>query len=735
MAPQMDQESETTGRGPKRRRIALACNACRTRKSRCDGQRPTCSTCSQFNFECQYEPSDSSTNVILRKDYVSDLEERLKVVEGALQRHEDLLTGHLSTCTPSDRHHTNARHGAGSTQRMEKDGGIQVDASSLEDPGADDTPTDGLAMTFVDERSSAFFGQSSNITFVRYLLRAISTAWRTKQGGGLPFTQQEPSWDNHVMEVPGEPSPLGIDTHNHVDVSTSVLPPENEIEELLRIYFGIYGLLFPFTHEPTFWKTYNDFKATGFRKVRRTWLGVLNMMFAMASNVDRDRTSSPKKRFEKAYTFYSRAVALCSAPSRRTINLDIVHYLLLVVLYLQGTQRSIQTWTVHGLLVRTAMALGLHCDDAGPNIDPIEQESRRRTWLTMYCLDKVLSVTFGRPPAMPEEYMTMTMPEPWPLSHTVDVQGNVPATEYATDFLGISARLYRIMGLSVTRQYDSNLGRRDLDQDEIAAIQAAGDMRKELQRWGSELPSYLHLCKAGSPILTQTSTINKLRAILTLRYHNVNILVHRPLLCATLRYLAKYDAMSGEQLPYKAQLTMGEAHECIASAEATITIIHSILMADSTGGNNLGVWFFTLYYAFTASLMVCGRMLWARHAGMQNTDAVVASGRSFLHMATEALEKLDKTNSLVQLCVKYINYLSELQDGPISPLTMRRDASVDGMNGTVQQSVDVSFNGYASSLEDMTDINNFFGSSGSFGTLPEISDASILGFLMPPFDE
>ncbi len=34
----------------------------------------------------------------MRKEYVSDLEQRLKDVEYILQRHDDLLTGHLSSC-------------------------------------------------------------------------------------------------------------------------------------------------------------------------------------------------------------------------------------------------------------------------------------------------------------------------------------------------------------------------------------------------------------------------------------------------------------------------------------------------------------------------------------------------------------------------------------------------------------------------------------------------------------
>lgn len=38
----------------KRQRVAVACGSCRLRKSRCDGARPTCSTCAAMHFACAY---------------------------------------------------------------------------------------------------------------------------------------------------------------------------------------------------------------------------------------------------------------------------------------------------------------------------------------------------------------------------------------------------------------------------------------------------------------------------------------------------------------------------------------------------------------------------------------------------------------------------------------------------------------------------------------------------------
>ncbi|KAL7904135.1 C6 transcription factor [Trichoderma velutinum] len=639
----------------KRRRIALACSACRLRKSRCDGRRPSCSTCTTLALECLYEPSDSSTNVLVRKEYVSCLEQRLKDVERALQRHEDLLTGHLFSCSTTLETGSTALSGdrpSFSTARQAGDG-IQLDTPNVEDPGTDEAKTDGLAMIFVDEQTPTFYGESSNIVFTRYLLQAIA---KVKQHGmTVPLKD---TGSTKPISAPRSPK----HSPKTPQLSVSTLPPKEQMDALLTAYFENYGSQFPFLHEPTFRQLYEECKATGFTKVRRTWLGILNMIFALASNVDQSTEPLAKERFKKSYAFFVRAVSLSKESSMQTVSLDIVQYLLLAVLYLQGTQRSIQTWGVHGILVRTAIALGLHSERSGRGLDPIQQEVRRRTWLTIYCLDKLLSVSFGRPPSIPDEYIVVRLPSPW-TSATDIPRYQLEGADISTEFLYSTVRLYQIVGRSVTTQYGMNLGPTDEDMDESTTIQAASAMRQELKRWASSLPSRLSLCEPGSEILLERTDENRLRVILTLRHHFASILIHRPLLCATLRYLTVKEASAGSSLPYRIQLSMIEAQECIRSAEKTIEIVHTVLGVQKTGYSNLGVWFFTLFYVFNSSLIILGRSVLAQHGVYIDDDNTSGPVSSFLTKAVEALDKLDKDNLLINNCTKFIRHFSERRSG------------------------------------------------------------------------
>ncbi len=595
----MDQSAETNGseKPPqKRRRIALACSACRTRKSKCDGARPTCSTCQTLDFSCEYEPSISSTNVIVRRDYVSELEGRVKRLEQAFQRHDNLLTGHLSSCS---------RLPASSFQRPQKATpeaihSIQLDANGLQDPEDDDSRTDGLALTFVDEHAPAYFGESSNVAFTRYLLKAISAVWRVRRPE-TPAGAEDRNAAKSRRAERGVQASSTIERRQSLNLSATELPPPAEMESLIDFYFNGTGLLFPFIHEATFRSTYQELQVSGFSKVRRTWLGLLNMMMAMGSFYDLGDTTSAKDSFERSHTFYSRAVAVCDGLSKRSPNLEIVQYLLLVVLHLQGAQRSTEAWAMHGLLVRAALALGLHVNASWLDMRTVQQESGRRTWLTIYCLDSVLSATFGRPAAIPVDSMAFEGPAPWPYAQNLPKRPPNPVAELAAEYLGVAFELYKIMGQSLVVQYKSNLGELDAHRDTLTTIQSVAAMRHELLRWASTLPPNLKILASHSDLQLDKTMQNTLRVTLTLRYHNISILIHRPLMCAMLRSLSSPDAALESHPQYSMQLAMAEARDCIISAEQTIDLVHAdlahaALTGSKAGNNNLGVWFFNLYY-------------------------------------------------------------------------------------------------------------------------------------------
>ncbi|KAG9250772.1 fungal-specific transcription factor domain-containing protein [Emericellopsis atlantica] len=676
MAPSTENASSDTAAtsAAKRRRIALACTACRLRKSRCDGRRPSSASCASLGFECQYEPSESAANVIVHKGYISDLGQRMSSVEQTIQRLHYVLEGHLSACSGDSQYKSSSQISQPGPPAS-KDGIGLGRATALEEPRDEDANTNGMAMTFVEEQTSAFFGGSSNINFTRLLLKTVNQVRKNARQGPDGVDRTSEVDERNMAKASASYAKAVAASPDSGSISTTALPSTQEMDVMLDIYFDTAGVVFPFIHEESFRKTYNECNASGWTRVRRTWLGTLNMIFAMASNFDRDSIPSARQRQERSTIFYKRATELCGELAKQVISLETVHYLLLVTFYCQGSQRSVQAWNVHGLAVRSAMALGLHSPPPQEMTNDWQAQYRHRTWVVLYCLDKVLSVAFGRPVCIPDDIM---MDQKQILEHTLpSPDGSRTDFDLPGEFLAVSYRLHQVMSASLKRQYGGNIGSSEPEYDDMTALQASGEFRRTLGVWSASLPPHLGLVEPNSDLLRENSQHNRLRVILTLRYHNLNILIHRPLLCSTLRHLFGTSQLSVGNPVYLIQLAMDEAHECFRSAQSTIELVYTILESDQSTGNNLGMGYFSLYYVFTASLVILGRLLWAQHGQADIDKIAVAHCKVLLDQVETILQKLDHDNSLVFGCSRYLHNMLEVFTSQASTASVHHDGVTD----------------------------------------------------------
>lgn len=70
-------------------RVAQACDRCRAKKSKCDGERPTCSTCAAVGIKCVV--SDKLLRRAFPKGYTETLEERIRQLEAENTKLQGLL--------------------------------------------------------------------------------------------------------------------------------------------------------------------------------------------------------------------------------------------------------------------------------------------------------------------------------------------------------------------------------------------------------------------------------------------------------------------------------------------------------------------------------------------------------------------------------------------------------------------------------------------------------------------
>lgn len=212
------------------------------------------------------------------------------------------------------------------------------------------------------------------------------------------------------VSVSRPPSPLRQATQgNQAQVNIYALPIQAETLVLIQRYFSNTGLLFPYIYPPMFLDTYHQMAQENFTKVRKTWLGLLNMILAMSTITAGPNGSKAENRIAESDIFYQRGLGLCGGELLRGTTLEVgmylfriasrfrihilndigtVQFLLLMGQYLQGTQKSVQAWTVHGLAVKAALQLGLHSINASRTFNPLEQETRKRTWYGCVVLDR-----------------------------------------------------------------------------------------------------------------------------------------------------------------------------------------------------------------------------------------------------------------------------------------------------------------------------------------------------------
>ena len=153
------------------------------------------------------------------------------------------------------------------------------------------------------------------MTFLRFIVQAVG------HPANLDTTIAGPEAidpANFASDGPNAPlgGPLGAESMGESQKQNSVdpfaVPLEEEANYLIWLYFSTVNLMIPCIHETSFRQTYSKLKTDGPRSVRKSWLGVLNMIFAVSTNVTVP-TSPAIDRVRRSTAFFERSMELVRA--------------------------------------------------------------------------------------------------------------------------------------------------------------------------------------------------------------------------------------------------------------------------------------------------------------------------------------------------------------------------------------------------------------------------------------
>ncbi|PHH55449.1 putative transcriptional regulatory protein [Ceratocystis fimbriata CBS 114723] len=399
-----------TKAGKERKRLPLACIACRRKKIRCSGEKPACKHCLRSRIPCVYKVT--TRKAAPRTDYMAMLDKRLKRMEERIIK----AVPKSDDCNP-------AQSVARATVKP------SIPGSNTSAKGASATTSQNSKKRPADEA----FGH--DLDSWAYAPSKSSINSSTSRPPAHPLQDSE----NDTLFAQGR----------------EALPSADIQEHLAEIYFDhVYGQAYYLLHKPSY-----------MRKLRTGTLPPVLILSVCAISARFSThpklNTSPNFLRGEEWAMVARDIV---TKRYEWPNITTLICLILLGLHEFGTCHGGRSWALGGQAMRMAYALQLHRDlDHDPNGDKpqlsfIDREIRRRTMWACFLMDRFNSSGTDRPMFIREESIKIPLPVKErcfqldvPAS-TQTLKGDLPSPSAVSDGdtsvnMGVSAYTVRVIAL------------------------------------------------------------------------------------------------------------------------------------------------------------------------------------------------------------------------------------------------------------------------------------------------
>ncbi|GJC86705.1 putative transcriptional regulatory protein C1327.01c [Colletotrichum liriopes] len=443
-----------TKAGKERKRLPLACIACRRKKIRCSGEKPACKHCLRSRIPCVYKVT--TRKAAPRTDYMAMLDKRLKRMEERIIK-----------IVPKTEQDSNA---ASLTRAVVKPA----------IPGTLPAAKAGSKKRAADEA----FGQDLD-----HWAKAPVKAMLDTPNKPTSLQAQEAEENKLFLE--------GLDA----------LPSKEIQEHLAEVFFeNIYGQAYHLLHKPSY-----------MRKLRAGTLPpvlILSVCAIAARFSSHPKLNNSSPNFLRGEEWASHARDICTRRYEWP-NITILTCLLILGLHEFGTCHGGRSWALGGQAIRMAFALQLHKDldhdplnrNGSSQLSFIDREIRRRTMWACFLMDRFNSSGTERPTFVREEtidiplpikekYFQLDMPAP-----TETLKGKVPhpvsaedgQMADAKDNMGVAAHMIKTIALWGKVINYINQGGKELDPHPIWSPESEyATLLQESEKLLDNLPEFLH---------------------------------------------------------------------------------------------------------------------------------------------------------------------------------------------------------------------------------------------------
>ncbi|KAG7700493.1 hypothetical protein KL951_000608 [Ogataea haglerorum] len=540
---------DSTGR-PKRSNIA--CERCRKRHIKCDGEGPPCKRCAATNSPCEY--TEGEAKVVISMKYLSKLHDeisRLKIENAVLRSATKTGSADSAAKQKSTEPEPPLKQPVTSSTNMNINQLLNHENKS-EHKGSEVIPP------FLDKYGSMvhsrtgegfYIGNSSMTLFGLEINRLMAPLMKSRGPHSLDASDLGLMGDT-VLEREGNAYRIMLGhTPSRSGMNVNFALPSYSYAMLLVDTFISYndGCFYFFNEglvKENLRRIYNDdgsgprpdiggdgtddsvLETIWFCKVLlifavgEIYLGTVNDLNGYKLNDKRKKQKLAKSPRLPGSGFFLQASELFTAlfssgAIDNCAKKGGIEVLLLYAFYLQVADCTISSYFYFGIALRASLILGLHVDVGKDSINRYELEHRRRLWWTVYIFERMLASKAGLPLSLTDDDISTELPDDFDMSNPPPGCEHYifPEAEFIRNCVKITQINANILRRLYTRQPSSNI------------LPIVHELVVSLFEWKKNLPDYVN-CDFQQPEIN----VNRLVVnMMTEYFQGINLAV-RPLL-------------------------------------------------------------------------------------------------------------------------------------------------------------------------------------------------------------
>ncbi|KAF2132087.1 hypothetical protein P153DRAFT_284970 [Dothidotthia symphoricarpi CBS 119687] len=499
------------------------------------------------------------------------------------------------------------------------------------------------------------------------------------------------------------------------DTIGDLLPSRSLADALVSAYFDHVHIFLPVFHRSMF---QFRLEATYSRKTEiikdctdMGWLACLALVFSFGCQQLHEHDPEQADRLRSKYLGF---VKTHFRQLLITTSLANVQALVLLNNHHHTAGQKSSSWLLIGLAARMAITMGMHRDRANMEFDPIERNTRRTVWFSIYVFEKILCNILGRPTGIDDREMCMKLPDA-PL---------LEQKSMSAEFMLHGCELMKLSYSIRQRAYfDSSTA-----EEQTPTLNMAETLLRECEEFSARMPAEISLI---APVPREQRARNLLFHIYM--YHtrctvSRDFLVHR----VERRIQALENKLPPDSQDWKRTMALSE--DCIESAHRAIQCI-----MDGAPLGIMGYSWLDLFFVFHAVLIVCADFL-ARPKDQQDSPKDFERKEAVREMLNHVrgLKQLAPTYRILgQIAMQFASITGVTREYPMpqrflshSNETSLESQSMTGEEGAAQTLADMTAahdNWYAHTTTDLG--LDFFEIQGT----PAMSDpAAYPGYFMDP---